>query len=62
MKGVASAPMVPNGRGDVASMAVAEILLEWDIPESIIIGMSWDTTATNTGRKKGAATTNTLKR
>ena len=29
---------------------------DWDIPESIIIGMSWDTTASNTGRKKGAAT------
>ena len=50
------APLVSDGTGTIAVQKVADTLSDWDIPKSIIIGMSWDTTASNTGRKKGAAT------
>ena len=36
------------------SLACVGVLSGWDIPESIIIGMCWDTTASNTGHKEGS--------
>ena len=51
-----AAPLVADGTGIVCSQTLVDTLSDWKIPESIIIGMSWDTTASNTGRIKGAAT------
>ena len=49
------APLVKNGSGLVCAQTVAETITEWNIPGSIIIGMSWDTTASSTGHNLGAA-------
>ena len=50
------APMIPNGTGRVVSQTLIPTIAEWNIPSSSIIGMCWDTTASNTGQHKGSAT------
>ena len=49
------APLVSDGTGAVCAQTVADTLSEWEIATSMIIGMCWDTTSSNTGRHKGAA-------
>ena len=50
------APLIPNGKGLTCAQALVDMLSEWKIPGSTIIGMCWDTTASNTVCNKGTAT------
>ena len=50
------APLLEKGSGLVCAQKLVNVVTEWKIPESIIIGTSWDTTYTNSGHKSGAAT------
>ena len=50
------ASLITNGTGDVIARKAADTLPEWKVPDSIIIGMSWDTTASNTGVNSGEGT------
>ena len=43
------APLVSDGTGLVCSQTVVDTISHWNITTSIIIGMCWDTTASNTG-------------
>ena len=49
-------PYMASGTGATMCDRLLEVLEEWSIPRSIIIGMGWDTTASNTGRLGGSAT------
>ena len=51
-----AAPRIADGKGITMSRALQATLLEWNIPLDVIIGICWDTTASNTGRHQGAAT------
>lgn len=44
---------LPSGTGSEQAMAVVSTLNEWGLTDRVV-GMSFDTTATNTGRKTGA--------
>ena len=44
---------LPNGTGLQQARAVIEALDEWDLTDKVV-GMSFDTTASKTGRKQGA--------
>lgn len=46
-------PKLEKGTGDAQASAVLKALKEWDVADTIV-GMCFDTTATNTGRKNGA--------
>jgi hypothetical protein len=48
-------PKLCSGSGQAAADAVHELLISWQ-SESLIIGMCFDTTASNTGRVNGACT------
>ena len=50
------APRIADGRGTTMSGALGNALHEWSIPFERVIGLCWDTTASNTGRHAGAAT------
>ena len=45
-----------KGSGKTMSVLLNETLLNWEIPKNAILGMCWDTTASNTGVIKGSAT------
>ena len=49
------APLIANNNGRLCALTLVDVLAEWKIPESIIIGTCWDTTATNTGHESGSA-------
>lgn len=51
-----AAPHIPDGTGQSMTNALLEALHVWSIPLDNIIGMSWDTTASNTGHVQGSAT------
>ena len=51
-----AAPRIPDGTGASMKDALMTTLNVWDIPDNNIIGMCWDTTASNTGRRQGSAT------
>ena len=51
-----AAPQIPDGTGASMKDALMTTLNVWDIPANNIIGMCWDTTASNTGRNQGSAT------
>ena len=46
-------PKLMSGTGDQIAVAVVECLEDWNIKDSVK-AMWFDTTASNTGRKKGA--------
>lgn len=48
-------PILPSGTGKASSKAVFEQLQSWKT-DSLVVGMCFDTTASNTGNKAGAAT------
>ena len=48
-------PVIPNSTGAVQAAAINGILLMWGIL-ACIVAMVFDTTASNTGNMKGAAT------
>lgn len=48
-------PKLTSGSGQTAADAVYELLVSWKC-ENLIIGMCFDTTASNTGKHKGACT------
>ena len=48
-----AAPVLKDGRGQTQARATAEALADWEC-ESAAIGVCFDTTASNTGRMKGA--------
>ena len=50
------APLIARGTGLICAQTLVDTLSEWNIPGSTVIGMCWDTTASNTGCNKGAAT------
>ncbi len=50
------APRMPDGTGASMLDVTAGILNEWSIQEGTILGLSVDTTASNTGWKSGSAT------
>ena len=49
------APMINDATGTTMKETLMDVLQEWQIPDDIIIGMSWDTTASNTGIHSGSA-------
>ena len=51
-----AAPLIPDGTGASMKDALLTTLQVWEIPHENIIGMCWDTTASNTGRQQGSAT------
>ena len=51
-----AAPRMPNGTGASMRAALIETLRVWEIPHDRVIGMSWDTTSSNTGQHAGSAT------
>lgn len=51
-----ASPCIPDGKGSSMCNALADTLEVWEIPHDIIIGISWDTTASNTGQHIGSAT------
>ncbi len=51
-----AAPCIRNSTGQVMADALDATLQQWEIPRERIIGTCWDTTASNTGRRLGAAT------
>lgn len=50
-----AAPCIPNGTGATMCNALLNTLQSWQIPHENIIGISWDTTASNTGSRQGSA-------
>ena len=50
-----AAPRIPNGTGNSQKNALLNTLHVREIPHNNIIGMSWDTTASNTGQHRGSA-------
>jgi len=53
MEKLIAIPKVEKGTGEEVAKAASAPLLEWDISDKVV-AMSFDTTAANTGRKKGA--------
>jgi hypothetical protein len=51
-----AAPCIPDSTGHSQNRALIDVLQDWGIPAKVIIGMSWDTTASNTGVHRGSAT------
>ena len=51
-----AAPRIEAGTGRVMANALIDTIQSWHIPRSCIVAMSWDTTASNTGIRKGSAT------
>ena len=51
-----AAPCIPNSKGSSQKDALTAVLQDWGIPYKTIIGMSWDTTASNSGVHQGSAT------
>ena len=51
-----AAPLIPDSTGNSMRLALQDTLNEWEIPGDNIIGMSWDTTSSNTGKNLGSAT------
>lgn len=51
-----AAPLIPDGTGRSMRDALLDTIDEWSIPCKHIIGMCWDTTASNTGHLQGSAT------
>lgn len=49
------APQLPDGSGASIKVAVQATIQEWGIPASHVIGLSWDTTSSNTGSVKGSS-------
>lgn len=50
-----AAPRIPDGTGVCQRDALTNTLRTWEIPNESVIGMSWDTTASNTGQRMGSA-------
>ena len=50
------APRIPDGTGSSMKQALMTILGRWEISHDSILGMSWDTTSSNTGIHQGSAT------
>ena len=48
------APRTPNGTGTAQCEAILRYTDQWNVADRVI-GMIWDTTASNTGRQKGSA-------
>ena len=46
-------PVLQDGRGQTQALAAAEALADWGC-EGAVVGVCFDTTASNTGRMKGA--------
>ena len=51
-----ASPSIPDATGETMKDALINVLQEWAIPKERIIGMSWDTTSSNTGVRGGSAT------
>ena len=51
-----AAPCIPDSTGSSQRDALVKVVQEWEIPHSCIIGISWDTTSSNTGIWQGSAT------
>lgn len=51
-----AAPCIPDSTGQTMADALYTTLQQWEIPNEVIVGTCWDTTASNTGRHEGAAT------
>ena len=51
-----AAPRIPDGTGSSMRDALLDTLRVWEIPHDRILGMSWDTTSSNTGGIRGSAT------
>lgn len=51
-----AAPCIPDGTGVSMCNALMNTLESWQIPHGNILGISWDTTASNTGAQRGSAT------
>ena len=49
-------PSIPDSTGSSMRNALVTILDDWGISQKSIIGMSWDTTSSNTGVHSGSAT------
>ena len=47
-----AAPRIPDGAGASMKDSLMTTLNVWDIPANNIIGMCWDTSASNTGRRQ----------
>ena len=50
-----AAPRIPDSTGSSTKDALLSTIEVWEIPQHHIIGMSWDTTASNTYRHQGSA-------
>ncbi len=50
-----AAPLMPNSKGVSQKTALVATLEDWEIPKKTIIGLAWDTTASNTGCWRGSA-------
>ena len=50
------APQLADGSGSSMAAALQATLEVWDVENSSIIGLSWDTTSANTGAVKGSST------
>ena len=51
-----AAPLINSPDGKTMALTIVKTLDNWDIPIDNIIAMCWDTTASNTGVRKGSAT------
>ena len=51
-----AAPLIPDSTGASMTRALIDVLQDWEIPQGRLIRMSWDTTASNTGRHIGSST------
>ncbi len=51
-----AAPRIPDSKGLSMKNAVMDTLEVWEIPNDRVIGICWDTTASNTGCRIGSAT------
>ena len=51
-----AAPRIEAGTGSAMVDALLETIQSWHISRSHIVAMSWDTTSSNTGIRKGSAT------
>ena len=51
-----AAPRIPDSTGISMTNAVLNTIALWEIPSESIVGMSWDTTTSNTGRNLGSST------
>ncbi len=51
-----ASPLIPDSTGLSQKQALVNVVLDWNIPKENIVGLCWDTTASNTGAYKGSAT------